>query len=137
MLQNNSNVEESERQKIWDNDESRKYFLIIVTVCGSALAILVTLLSIFVVRRRAYLRNKLRNDLNLPKKKKFEDVERLVQGDEEPSRIKRFLGKIYGKKSSTLESGQTQDSTPGKDVEKALSRQSHQDYQVGLNFKLR
>ena len=105
-----------------------------MTVCGSALAILVTLLSIFVVRRRAYLRNKLRNELNLPKKKKkFDDVERLVEGEQaEQSRFKRFMGRLCGKKSSngSQEAAPTHDSTPGKDAEKVLSRQTHSDYQV-------
>jgi len=127
-LVNNSTDDHVEIQSLWEKDQSRKYFLVIVTVCGSALSVLVTLLSIFVVRRRAYLRNKLRNELNLPKKKKFEDVERLVEGDVEQSRLKRFWNKLFCKKN-TEEVSQSHDLTPGNDAEKALSRQSHQDYQ--------
>lgn len=132
LLQNNSTDDHVEIQSLWEKDQSRKYFLVIVTVCGSALSVLVTLLSIFVVRRRAYLRNKLRNELNLPKKKKFEDVERLVEGDVEQSRLKRFWNKLFCKKN-TEEVSQSHDLTPGNDAEKALSRQSHQDYQVNSN----
>jgi hypothetical protein len=127
-LVNYSTDDHVEIKSLWENDQSRKYFLVIVTVCGSALSVLVTLLSIFVVRRRAYLRNKLRNELNLPKKKKFDDVERLVDGDAEPSKLKRFWSKLWCHKNSD-EMSQSHDSTPGKDAEKALSRQSHQDYQ--------
>lgn len=69
--------------------------------------------------------------MNLPKKKNFDDVERLVEGDYEQSKFTKFLSKICSSKQKvdTLESN---DSTPNKDTEKILSRQSHQDYQVIL-----
>lgn len=88
------------------------------------------------IRRRAYLRNKLIDELNLPKKKKFDDVERLVDADyTEQSRFTKLMGRLCSYKQKNekndVESQQDLDATtPNKDTEKILSRQSHQDYQV-------
>lgn len=117
---------------------AKRFFLITVTACGSVLAILITLVAIFVIRRRAYLRNKLIDELNLPKKKKFDDVERLVESDyTEQSRFTKLMNKFCSYKQKNektdVETSTTDATTPNKDTEKILSRQSHQDYQVKFN----
>jgi len=138
-LISNPNIENIEKRKqaatSQQDANAKKFFLITVTVCGSVLAILITLVAIFVIRRRAYLRNKLIDELNLPKKKKFDDVERLVDADyTEQSRFTKLMGRLCSYKQKNekndVESQQDLDATtPNKDTEKILSRQSHQDYQ--------
>lgn len=138
-LISNPNIENIEKRKqaatSQQDANAKKFFLITVTVCGSVLAILITLVAIFVIRRRAYLRSKLIDELNLPKKKKFDDVERLVDGDyTEQSRFTKLMSRLCSYKQKNerndVESQQDLDATtPNKDTEKILSRQSHQDYQ--------
>jgi len=131
-----NNISTDHQKQVVESDlKAKKYFLITVTACASALAILITLLSVFVIKRRVYLRNKLIDELNLPKKKKFEDEECLVENETGSGGFKRFMSRLCSGKANKKANDDTQihtqihDTTPEKDTENILTRQTHQDYQ--------
>jgi hypothetical protein len=66
--------------------------LFLITL-GASLLVLITLivlLTIFVIRRKAYLRQKLIENVSNMKKPKFDDVERLIHSDKA-----NFMNKVW------------------------------------------
>lgn len=64
------------------NTNSRKLFIVTIIVSVSVLCAIIVLLTIFIIRRKAYLRQELIDKVTFSNKKKsFDDVENLVETD--------------------------------------------------------
>lgn len=75
-------------------NSNKTLFIITIVVCVTVLTTLIVLLSLFIVRRKAYLRQKLiENVSSIKKKNEFDDVEQLVN-DESPNK-QTFIQKVW------------------------------------------
>jgi hypothetical protein len=71
----------------------KNLFIVVVVVCVTVFITLVFLLSLFVIRRKAYLKQKLLENVNtVTKKNKFDDVEKLVPTEKARS---NFINKVW------------------------------------------
>lgn len=89
-----SQVKDSDSSKQLYNERQKRKTLFIATiaVCASVLCILIILLSLFVIKRKAYLRQKLMENVSsMNQKKHFDDSEQLIENASRSS----FMSRIW------------------------------------------
>lgn len=92
-----------EKHRTWNKNKA--LFIITVALCLVTLSVLIALLSVFVIRRRTYLRQKLiENVSNIKNNKRFDDVESLVSAED--SKKAKFMNKMWPFKTKKVNTQQ-------------------------------
>jgi len=76
-------------------ENSKSLFIITLVSCLALLLSLIVLLSVFVVRRKAQLRQRIVDGISTFKKKPFDDVEELVKGEDSRNRSGKFMSRVW------------------------------------------